>query len=520
MKEQRVYALLLAFFAGSWLTNGHIISTTTTLLRSASLSLILAASSLAGLGFFFIVRLLGHSQRPTHAGPMMVPVWGCLLVAPQVVPGHPIVAALVALLFGELAKWHLYSQVLNTWGPMGAQGVLARTVIAYELGTVASSFWSALPLWVQALLLAAIYAPAYFKSDRPAQAPHLTVVKEERWSGMLSWIIACGALAGLLRVSADTGLKFAIRLDGDGAQRLLSHYYLISALFTLGLSVARRLRITSLGQGPATASFIAVGASQSLFAFALMSGHTMFLIAACALQRSVDKVFYQPTVQLLSSGFTALMQERLRRWHVVGFLALGPLCGLVAFSGHALLGSVSQLLWAIALVHAAVAVSFFWVGGRTVETTVAALEVETQRFGVLGSPRPLAMLALLAPRHFLARALTWASRQSGGVGALPAELMQGLTVESGDGVVRAFYAAYPKLDETQQLALIRLAALLDLRRDREFLMTVALEQVGPGRRTRRLAAHHLVKVLGKEARPLLRRSRGKNSPLPGTKKAA
>ena len=66
MFDTRVYGLLLAFYCGSWLSNGHSIRTTTALLETASLSRILAASSLAGLSFCSVTGL--RSLSKTYAG--------------------------------------------------------------------------------------------------------------------------------------------------------------------------------------------------------------------------------------------------------------------------------------------------------------------------------------------------------------------------------------------------------------------------------------------------------------------
>ena len=199
---------------------------------------------------------------------------------------------------------------------------------------------------------------------------------------------------------------------------------------------------------------------------------------------------------------------------MIGFLGIGSLLGLIAFSGHGLLSNAHEVLWGISLVHALFAGAFFWVGAKLVGVTISALDEVTRLAGPIGGSRPMAMLALLSPRHFLVHALMWSNRHGGKMHALPDDLMQGLVAEQGREVVRTFYRAFPHLEETQQLALIRLAAFMDRSADREFLMNVALDEHLGTRKARRVAAHHLVKVLGKEARPLLRRSRGKNSPLP------
>lgn len=519
MMNSKVTALMFAFFAGSWLSNGQIIRTTTVLLETASLTLILAASSLAGLFFFGLLRLLGRWHRPSLAGALMLPMWGLLQALPQMAGDYPLAMALGALLLGELVKWHLYGQVLLNWGPMGAQRILAWAVLAYELGTIAAALLPALPVWVEILALLPLYAPFFMKGTEAESAgPMNEPTQTGPWTQMLPWLVACGMAAGFLKVSADTGFKYAVRLQSGDALPLVSQFYLVSAIFTLALGGIRRLRWVSPRMGCTQSSLVALGAAQIVFALALLTGNSVMLVSASALQRSVDKIFYQPTMQLMTSGFTIMAQERLRRWHVAGFLGLGSLLGLVAFAGHGLLASPQEVLWGISLMHVAVALGFFAIGRKLVRMTVAALDAETRRTGQLGGSRPMAMLALLSPRHFLVHALQWSNRSGGGMQALPQELVQGLVAEPGREVVQTFYRAFPRLEETQQLALIRLAAFMDLSRDREFLMTVALAQVNGSRRARRLAAHHLVKVLGKEARPLLRRARGKQSPLP--KKAA
>lgn len=131
----------------------------------------------------------------------------------------------------------------------------------------------------------------------------------------------------------------------------------------------------------------------------------------------------------------------------------------------------------------------------------------------------MALLALLSPRHFLVHALLWSNRR-GSSELLPQGLITGLTAETGGEVIQSFYGMFEELSESHQLALIRLATILNRQRDRDFLLLIALEKIHCGRRPRRLAALNLVKIHGKRYRPLLRRSRGKNSPLTLEKKPA
>lgn len=514
MRDPRIFGLLLAFFTGSWLSNGHIIRTTTVLLENASLGLILAASSMAGLGFFVILRILNRWQRPFLGGLVLLPLWGMIQLAPLAFPQRPIVAALIALLFGELVKWHLYSQVLSHWGPMGANRVLGWAVLAYELGTVTAALYPQPLLGLELVALLPLYGTLLVRGEGHEVALSNDPSAPRPWASVLPWMLACGLVAGFLRVSADTGLKYAIRLQDADTLRFVSHFYLVSALFTITLGAMKRVRWLAPKLGHGHVAFTVLGVTQVIFAFALLTGSGVLLVVSAALQRSVDKIFYQPTMQLLTSGFSLTAQESLRRWHVVGFLGLGSLAGLLAFAGHGLLGDPRDVLWGITFLHALVAGALFGVGFCLVRNTIKALDQETRVAGHVGGSRPMAMLALLSPRHFLVHALMWANRHGGDMQGLPQDLMQGLTAEHSTPIVQTFYLAFPRLDETQQLALVRLAAYMDRGPDREFLMTVALEQVSACRRARRLAAHHLVKVHGREARPLLRRSRGKKSPLP------
>ncbi len=523
MKDPRALPILLAFFAGSWLSNGHVIRSTGALLEQGSLTLILAVSSLAGLGFYALLRFLDRWQRGNLAAFFMLPGWLLLLTLPSLFPSWPVWPALLALLVGEVVKWHLYSQVLAAWGPMGASRMLGWAVLAYELGTVlAALFPSPFPTgvsWaVEAAAMLALHLPFFLSQPEETEIParHASEVPTHGpWDSVLPWLALTGLAAGFLKVSADTGFKYAVRLEGGDPTGTVAHFYLLSAGFTLGLGLLRRLRWMAPRMGCPQASFKGLAGVQALFALALLTGSAPFLVAAAALQRSVDKIFYQPNVQLLASGFPLRAQERLRRWHVTGFLAFGSLVGLVAFAGHGVLPSPQSTLVGIALLHVAGAAGFLVLAKHLVGVTVKSLDGETRRNGAATS-RPMAMLALLSPRHFLVHALKFSHK--GGMGALPQDLLEGLVAEPGREVVRTFYDAFPRLDEQHQMALIRLAAFLDRGTDREFLMEIAMEHLPSSRRARRLAAHQLVKVLGVSARPLLRRARGKNSPLP--KKAA
>jgi hypothetical protein len=214
------------------------------------------------------------------------------------------------------------------------------------------------------------------------------------------------------------------------------------------------------------------------------------------------------------------VQELLRRWHVTAFLALGSFIGLIAFMGHGYLGAPNIVMKGMSVAHIVAVLVIAFVAGKLIQKIVQALDVETRKAGALGGSRPMAMLALLSPRHFLVHALMWSGRRGGSMQGLPPEILQGLTADAGGEVVNSFYAAFPRLDETHQLALIRLAVFLDRKQDREFLLSIAEEKVPCVRRARRLAAMHVVKIHGRIYRPLLRRSRGKKSPLPVNKKAA
>lgn len=508
MDPKRIFPLLTAFFFGSWLSNGHIIQTTTVLLQEASPTLILAASSLAGLGFFALLRLISSIGRPQVAGYFLMPGWLMLQFLPYYFPQYPLMSALSALLFGEVVKWHLYSQVFLRWGPMGASRMLGYAVLAYELGTIAASLFPVNILWLQFLAMIPLYVVFLVKKEE--SEPVITSApKVDSSVNLWMWLVGMGVMAGFLRVSADTGFKFGVRLQGLNPKEMVSQYYLLSACFTLGLGVLQRMRWTSPRMGCPEASLKSMGWAQMLFAAAFLSANPIALVVVSAFQRSMDKIFYQPTMQVLTSGFAWGQQESLRRGHVAGFLGLGSLMGLVAFGLHRWLPSMDHVMVAIAVMHATVAVAMILSIPTLVQKVVMQLD------GLTGS-RAMAMLALLSPRLFLVHAWNW-SNQRGGMQSLPPELLQGLIAEPGREVVLSFYSAYPGMEETHQLALIRLASFLDRGADREFLLQVAEEKIPSCVKARRLAAHQLVKVLGKEARPLLRRARGRKSPL---KKAA
>jgi len=513
MDVKRVFPILGAFFLGSWLSNAHIIHTTSVLLKEASATLILAASSLAGVGFFLILRLLGGGARPQMAGWLLLPGWVALQALPHFFPEHPLLPALTALLWGEIVKWHLYSQVFLRWGPMSASRILSYAVLAYESGTVAAAlfpFQGAAGLEIVALL--PLFAVMLVAKQEQEEAEHVAVGSVPATSSpLVGWLIGVGLIAGFLRVSADTGFKFGVRLQGGDPKEWVSNFYLMSAGFTLALGLGRRLRWMAPRMGCPQRSLAATGWVQAAFALAFVSGHPLALVAAAALQRSMDKIFYQPTVQLLTSGFGWATQVQLRRGHVVGFLGLGSLMGIVAFSGHGWLATAEQVVWAIASLHLAAALALLIFVPMMVTRVVDDLDREK------GGSRAMAMLALLSPRHFLVHALQWSNRK-GGMHALPAELLDGLTAEPGREVVQTFYNAFPRLEEPHQLALVRLAAFLDRGADRDFLLDVAMEKVATSVRARRLAAHQLVKVLGKDARPILRRARGTRR-VPGKRAA-
>lgn len=526
MKEARVYSLFFAFYAGSWISNGHIIRATSALLESASLQMILIVSSLAGLAFYALLRSLGRYGGDSTGAAGLVVAWMSLQALTYFLPGYFLAWALVAMLFGELVKWRLYSRVLATWGPMGASRMLAGAVVAYELGTITASLMPVLhplaQMSLELLAMGVLVAPALKHAASDNDESDKMHAAEEPihgpWDSIVPWMIFTGLTAGFMKVSADTGFKYAVHLHGESQGLWVSRFYLLSAGLTLFLGGLRQSRWLAPRMGCPQASMLCLGLVQLAFALALVLGGIPGLVFACALQRSVDKIFYQPTVQLLTSGFVLVGQEKLRSWHVTGFLALGALLGLLAFAGHGLLGGGARVMQGLALLHGCGALVFFFTAGKLLSETVRGLNAEARRTGLLGGSRPMAMLALLSPRHFLVHALVWAEKR-GGMCGLPPDILQGLTAEPGREVVSSFYAAFPQLEETHQLALIRLAAFLDRGNDRDFLMRVAREELVCGQRGRRLAAHHLVKVQGKEARALLRRARGKNSPLP-VKKAS
>jgi hypothetical protein len=115
---------------------------------------------------------------------------------------------------------------------------------------------------------------------------------------------------------------------------------------------------------------------------------------------------------------------------------------------------------------------FAIVSGIFIKKIISALDQETADSSSLGSSRPMAMLALLSPKHFMVHALIW-SKKKGGFHTLPPEILQGLTAQSVDETGRSFYSAFPRMDESHQLAIIRLAIFLDRKIDREFLLNLA-----------------------------------------------
>lgn len=517
--------LFFTFFAGSWLSNLAIIQTTTVLLKSSSLELILAVSSCAGLAFFVLLRFLARVSSPQIAAWLLLPAWLTTELLKVYFPQYPVLPSLTALLFGELIKWHAYSQVLNRFGPLSAGRVLGWAVLAYEIGTISAAFTSRFEtgLLIQGLelfALAGIYAPFFL--DRPEEdlSRHQTGASASMApQALLPWLLGMGVVAGFLKVSADTGFKFALSVNQQNVGTEVANFYFYSAIFTMLLGGIRKLRWLAPRMGCPEASLVSLAGAQVLFGVALFSGSIPAMVYAGALQRSVDKIFYQPTIQLLASGFIPPVQEFLRRWHTTAFLAVGSFLGLLAFMGHGYLGSAASVMKGMSIAHGLMAVACVVFAGKLIHKIVQALDLETKKGGVLGGSRPMAMLALLSPRHFLVHALMWSGRR-GGMQGLPPEILQGLTADAGGEVVTSFYAAFPRLDETHQMALIRLAVFLDRKQDRDFLLSIAEEKIPCMRRARRLAAMHVVKVHGRVYRPLLRRSRGKKSPLPQPKKAA
>ncbi len=514
-----LFSLFLTFFAGSWLSNLGIIRTTTTLLQGSSLELILAVSSCAGLAFFVLLRFLSRFQKPTLAAWLMLPAWLATEALSGFFPEAPVWSALAALLFGELAKWHAYSQVLQRFGPLSAGRILGWAVLAYELGTVTAALTASLPQnhlllrGLELLALASLYLPFMLRKNEEAGPSHSAVGAGQAPGQLMSTLLIVGAVAGFLKISADTGFKFALSSGQHDVGPLVVNFYLMSAGFTVALGLIRRFRWFAPRMGCPQASLTGLAVSHGVFALALVSGNISALIAATALQRSVDKIFYQPTIQLLTSGFNPAVQELLRRWHVTAFLALGSLLGLGAFMAHGLFTEPRDVLAGMSALHLVGTLFCALITGRLVIEIIKALDLETRLAGVLGGSRAMAMLALLSPRHFLVHALMWSSRR-GGMQGLPTEILQGLSADAGGEVVESFYSAYPEMDESHQLALIRLAVFLDRKMDHAFLLGIASEVIPSSLRARRLAAIHVVKIHGKMYRPLLRRARGKKSPLP------
>ena len=516
-------SLFLTFFLGSWISNISIISTTKSLLEGSSLELILAVSSLAGLFFFVLLRTLTTFKKSNIASWMILPIWMLLETFVQLIPHLPVWSALTALLFGELVKWHAYSVVLQRFGPLRAGQILSWAVLAYELGTITASFtyqWSELWMLVpfKMIAIAVLYVPLFLRSgDESKSFQHSNQQKAP--AGVLPWLIFMGITAGFLKVSSDTGFKFAVSTNAYDVGVLVSRFYLLSAGFTLLLGALKKVKWIAPKMSMPQTSLIFMAFSQLCFALALFSGQTYFLVGMAALSRSVDKIFYQPTMQLLTSGFALSTQEYLRRWHGNAFLALGSILGLFAFMGHGLLGTPQNVIWGMSVLHFIVAIGSFYVAAKFFRKIINGLDFETKRSGITGGSRAMALLALLSPRHFLVHALLWSNRR-GSNELLPQELINGLTAETGGEVIQSFYGMFEELSESHQLALIRLATILNRQRDRDFLLLIALEKINCGRRPRRLAALNLVKIHGKRYRPLLRRSRGKKSPLTLKKRSA
>ncbi|MFN9114556.1 MAG: hypothetical protein ACK5XN_31220, partial [Bacteroidota bacterium] len=431
----------------------------------------------------------------------MLPFWGVLEVLNVTFPDYPLAASIVALLFGELVKWHCYSQVLSRFSPISVDRVLGWVVLGYELGTIGAAFSLSLNPWMikifEIVALSMVYWPAFMRSEGDEYvSPAITTV-EKAPEGVLPSLVALGLVAGFLKVSADTGFKFALKLEAANIEQEVAKFYLLSASFTLALGIIRRMRWMTPRMGCPQASFTGFAICQGIFAGALLFGNLYALVAAAALQRSVDKIFYQPTMQLLASGFNPSVQEFMRRWHVKSFLAYGSLLGLAAFSMHKILSNPKHIVVAMGVLHAAAAVGIAVAAGIFVKRVVEKLDEETKRAGALGGSRPMAMLALLSPRHFLVHALVLSERR-GGMKGLPQELLTGLTADAGGEVTESFYLAYPQLNDQHQMALVRLAVFLDRKADRSFLIAVASEEIPSSIRARRLAALHIVKTHGRQ----------------------
>ncbi|MBY0517262.1 MAG: hypothetical protein K2P81_10150 [Bacteriovoracaceae bacterium] len=514
--NRTLIALMTMFFAGSWLANHWIIQTTTSLLKGSSIELILAVSSMAGLSFFLVVRFLGQKSKSSTSSWLMLPAWILLVGLKYFAPEFPLWPALVAMLFGEFVKWHAYSQVLQRFGPLFAGNVLSGAVLTYELGTITASFTAGHEGWIissfEILALVALYIPILLKGQNEEPAPKSSTEVSAPPQGVLQWIIIVGVLAGFSKISADTGFKYSLKLQDYNFANAVSQFYLVSACFTIALGFVRRLRWMTPRMGCPKASLTGLACAQCLFAVALFSGNVYALIAAAALQRSFDKIFYQPTIQLLASGFSNGIQETMRRWHVTAFLAVGSILGLIAFSLHRFLENKAQIIFAMTGLHLIAAMGLIVTVGFLVQRIIAVLDEETKIAKLGGESRSMAMLALLSPRHFLIHALFW-SKKSGGMQGLPPEILRGLTSEGGGEVVASFYVAYTDMSEIHQMAVVRLAIFLDRHADRAFMLEISLEQKTSCIKARRLAAMHLVKVMGKQYRPLLRRARGRKSPV-------
>lgn len=358
-------SLFLTFFLGSWLSNISIISTTKSLLEGSSLELILAVSSLAGLCFFVLLRTLTTFKKSNVASWLILPIWMVLETFIFMLPHLPVWSALTALLFGELVKWHAYSVVLQRFGPLRAGQILSWAVLAYELGTITAAYtyqwsesWMLYP--VKLIAVEILYLPLFLRTgDESKSFQHTSQHKSPQ--GVLPWLIFMGMTAGFLKVSADTGFKFAVSTHAYNVGELVSRFYLLSAGFTLLLGALKKVKWIAPRMSMPQTSLIFMAFSQLCFALALFSGQTYLLVGMASLVRSVDKIFYQPTMQLLTSGFALSTQEYLRRWHVNAFLAIGSILGLFTFMGHGLLGNTQNVIWGMSTLHIVVALGSFYV---------------------------------------------------------------------------------------------------------------------------------------------------------------
>ncbi|HXH32688.1 MAG TPA: hypothetical protein VNJ01_17955 [Bacteriovoracaceae bacterium] len=514
--------LFLNFFAASWLSNDWIIRTTGKLVQTSSLEMVLAVSSLSGIVFFLFLKGLTSFQRPLVAAFTMIPMWVILAVSHEVFPAVPVIPTILAILLGETMKWHAYSQVLNRYTPFSAGKIIGYSVLAYELGTMASSATATIghrPLILSLNLVALIliHLPFLLRSHSEEPTSTSAALPVNRSSvNLLSWILLLGAFAGFLKVSSDTGFKFAIRQSTANPTEVIANFYLLSSIFTIGLWLLKKQRWVSSKFDRPEVAVSGMAVVQCLFGAGLLTAPLSQLIVISSLQRSFDKIFYQPTIQLLASGFSSFTQERIRRYHSSAFLGIGSLLGLLAFAASQAINGPEVLLKGISILHLLASLAFVLIGGFFFRRLISAFDEESSGPDEDSCSRAMAMLALLSPKHFLTHALIW-SKKKGGFHTLPPEILQGLSSSQDSDTLRSFYLLFSKLDEPHQAALIKLAILLDKKRDRVFLKKLAEEKIPCSKKSRKVAALHLVKVHGKSHRPLLRRARGINSPL---KKAA